>query len=103
MCKINGQSIFKWMFATPFAIADEVKYQKNKDNKRKIAEANTEAASTIAKNSNGDEISETATTAKINAKPKKNQSLSSLRVPLETSNVGASVGDNTNLGLNLGG
>ena len=44
------------MFATPLAIADEVKYQKNKDNKRKIADANTEAASTIAKNSNGDEI-----------------------------------------------
>lgn len=103
MCKINGQSIFKWMFATPLAVADEVKYQKNKDNKKDIAAAKTNAAETISKNSQGDEMSATATTAQVN-KQKKNQTLNSLRVPLETSNVGASVGSTaTPLGLNLGG
>lgn len=101
MCKINGQSIFKWMFATPLAVADEVKYQKNKDNKRAIADAQSEAAKTIAKNSDGDEVSKTASVAQVN-KGNKNQSLSSLRVPLENS-VGASLGGSQALGLNLGG
>ena len=103
MCKINGQSIFKWMFATPLAVADEVKYQKNKDNKRKIADAKAEAAETMANNTEGEEVSNTASTAKINNKQKKNQTLSSLRVPMESSNIGASVGSNNTLGLNLGG
>lgn len=101
MCKINGQSIFKWMFATPLAIADEVKYQKNKDNKRKIADANTEAAKNKLDNSNGDEVASTASTAKM--KQHKNQSLNSLTVPMEGSKVGASVGAGTPVGLNLGG
>jgi hypothetical protein len=89
------------MFATPLAVADEVKYQKNKDNKRAIGDAQSEAAKTIAKNSDGDEVSKTASVAQVN-KGNKNQTLSSLRVPLENS-VGASLGGTQALGLNLGG
>lgn len=101
MCKINGQSIFKWMFATPLAVADEVKYQKNKKNKAAINEAQTEATQKINDNSNGDENAKTATVAQVN-KLNKNQTLSSLRVPLD-STVGASLGGAKAVGLNLGG
>ena len=100
MCKINGHSLFTYMFQPT---SNWKKLASSKKREQQVAAAKTNAAETIAKNSDGDEISETASTAKINNKQKKNQSLSSLRVPLESSNVGASTGGNTALGLNLGG
>ena len=100
MCKINGQSLFKWMFATPIAVKDEAKRRSNKKASTEIAEV----AQKLPEHSDGDEISQTASTAKINNKTNKNQTLSSLRIPLQSSNVGASVSSGTSaLGLNLGG
>lgn len=99
MCKINGHSLFTYI-AQPHKSAQLLSSKKTDTQVRK---AEAQAAETIAKNSDGEEISSTAATAKINNKQKKNQSLSSLRVPLESANVGASVGGSTALGLNLGG
>lgn len=99
MCKINGHSIFSYI-AQPWNAS---KLYTSNQRASAVQKAQTDAAETIAKNTEGEEVSTTASTAKINNKLKKNQSLSSLRVPLESSNVGASVGSSTALGLNLGG
>lgn len=99
MCKINGHSIFTYM-AQPWNAS---KLYTSEKRATAVQKAKEEAADTIAKNTEGEEVSNTASTAKINNKQKKNQSLSSLRVPLESSNVGASVGSSSALGLNLGG
>ena len=99
MCKINGHSIFSYV-AQPWNAS---KLYTSEKRASVVQKAQTEAAETMAKNTEGEEVSTTASTAKINNKLKKNQSLSSLRVPLESSNVGASVGSSTALGLNLGG
>ena len=99
MCKINGHSIFSYM-VQPWNAS---KLYTSNQRASATQKAQQEAADTIAKNSEGEEISSTAATAKINNKQKKNQSLSSLRVPLESSNIGASVGGSNALGLNLGG
>lgn len=104
MCKINGHSFFTYL-AQPWN-AKKIRHSKQVEAKNDaIIAAQQQAKADIEENhSDGDEIAETATTAKINNKKKKNQTLSSLRVPLETSNVGASVGSGSNgLGLNLGG
>ena len=95
MCKINGHSIFSYL-TQPWNA--QKLYTSNARNKA-VQKAQTEATENIAKNSDGDEISETASTAK----KKKDRTLSSLRVPLESNNVGASVGSGSSLGLNLGG
>ena len=99
MCKINGHSIFSYV-AQPWNAS---KLYTSEKRASAVQKAQTEAAETMAKNTEGEEVSTTASTAKINNKLKKNQSLSSLRVPLESSSVGASVGSSTALGLNLGG
>lgn len=99
MCKINGHSIFSYI-AQPWNAS---KLYTSNQRASAVQKSQTDAAETIAKNTDGDEVSNTASTAKINNKLKKKQSLSSLRVPLESSNVGASVGSSTALGLNLGG
>lgn len=99
MCKINGHSIFSYI-AQPW---NTTKLYTSNKREQEVAKAQANAAETIANNSKGDEMSDTASTAKMNNKNKKNQNLSSLRVPLETNNVGASVGSSNSLGLNLGG
>lgn len=99
MCKINGHSLFTYL-AQPHKSAQLLTSKKTETQAKQI-KAEAEAAKT--KYSDGDELSSTATTAKINNKQKKNQTLSSLRVPMETSNIGASVGGSNALGLNLGG
>lgn len=99
MCKINGHSLFTYI-AQPHNAS---KLYNSKKREAQVAAAQKTAAETIANNSQGDEVSETASTAKINNKQKKNQTLSSLRVPMESSNIGASVGASSALGLNLGG
>lgn len=99
MCKINGHSIFSYI-AQPWNVS---KLYTSKKRDTAVQKAQQEAADTIAKNSDGEEVSNTASTAKINNNQKKNQSLSSLRVPLESENIGASVGSSNALGLNLGG
>ena len=99
MCKINGHSIFSYM-VQPW---NQRKLYTSNARAKEVSKAQAEAAETIAKNSDGDEISDTASTAKMNNKNKKNQTLSSLRVPLESSNIGASVSSGAALGLNLGG
>lgn len=100
MCKLNGHSIFSYMFQPAW---NAKKLFTSKKNEAQVAAARINAAEEIAKNSDGEEISSTASTAKINNKQKKNQTLSSLRVPMESSNIGASVGSSNALGLNLGG
>lgn len=100
MCKINGHSLFTYMFQPT---SNWKKLASSKERANQVAAAKTNAAETIANNSDGDEVSKTAATAQVN-KQKKNQSLNSLRVPLQSSSVGASVGSSgTPLGLNLGG
>jgi hypothetical protein len=97
MCKINGHSIFTYL-AQPWntkALASSDKRQ------RALNAAAAEAAKNVDASVEGDEISESAKTAQIN-KTKKNQSLSSLRTPLEAQDVGASV-NSSSVGLNLGG
>lgn len=99
MCKINGHSLFTYI-AQPH---NAKKLYSSKEREQKIATAKQQAEETKLANSDGDEVSKTATTAQVN-KQKKNQSLNSLRVPLQSSSVGASVGSSgTPLGLNLGG
>jgi hypothetical protein len=99
MCKINGHSLFTYLVQPHNA---KKLYSSHERAKREAA-AKQQAEETKLANSDGDENAKTATTAQVN-KQKKNQSLNSLRVPLESSNVGASVGSSgTPLGLNLGG
>ena len=98
MCKINGHSLFTYLVQPHNAS----KLYTSERRASTLQKAKEEAAETIANNSDGEEISSTASTAKINNKQKKNQTLSSLRVPMESS-IGASVGSSTALGLNLGG
>ena len=95
MCKINGHSIFT--YTTQPWKAQQL-YTSNQRNKE-VAKAVEEANKTIAENTEGEEVSKTATVAQ--RKQQKNQTLSSLRV--EPSKVGASVGAGTPVGLNLGG
>lgn len=103
MCKINGHSIFTYLFKPAWKAPETFNSKKREqavDNAVKQAEVAAKAD--IEKNhSEGDEVSKTATVAQVN-KGKKNQTLSSLRVPLENS-VGASLGGSQVLGLNLGG
>lgn len=99
MCKINGHSIFSYI-AQPW---NSSKLYTSNARQQEVAKAQANAAETIANNSKGDEVSDTASTAKMNNKNKNNRTLSSLRVPLESGNVGASVGSSNSLGLNLGG
>ena len=100
MCKINGHSIFTY-WAQPWNTAklytDNARRKETNAALARQAEAEKAANAAIE----GDDLSQTAKTAQVN-KTKKNQSLSSLRTPLEAQDVGASVG-NTSLGLNLGG
>lgn len=98
MCKINGQSIFKWMFATPLAVVDEFKRQKDK-------KKNTDVGSTSEeiKNTNVSDSETTEKTGTLTSKKTNKQDLSKLRIPLNTSNTGASVGTPSSIGLNLGG
>lgn len=99
MCKINGHSLFTYI-AQPHNSGSLLSSKKRAN---AVAKAQAEAEELKAKNSDGDENATTATTATMANKPKKNQTLSSLRVPLANS-VGASLGSNTSaLGLNLGG
>ena len=99
MCKINGHSIFSYI-VQPWNTS---KLYTSRARAAEVAKAQSNAAETMAKNSNGDEMSDTASTAKMNNKNKKNQNLSSLRVPLENNSIGASVDSTNSLGLNLGG
>lgn len=96
MCKINGQNIFKWMFATPLAITDEVKRQRNKNNS-----SNIEQQQEDEKVSNSELQQETASTTKTDNTSK--NPISSLRIPLKTLNSGANTSSNMGIGLNLGG
>ena len=98
MCKINGHSLFTYLFQPAW---NAPKIFNSKKREESIRNAEEKAAETIKNNTEGDEVSKTAAVAQVN-KPNKNQSLSSLRVPLENS-VGASLGGSQVVGLNLGG
>ena len=102
MCKINGHSLFTYI-AQPHNSGKLLESKKVAAQKAKANEQLKKAEEVKAANSQGDEISATASTATIAGKKKKNQTLSSLRVPLEASTVGASLGNTSALGLNLGG
>lgn len=99
MCKINGHSIFSYI-TQPW---NSSKLYTSHQRANEVAAAQAKADEKIANSSTGDEISETASTAKINNKNRKSRTLNSLRVPLEKGEVGASVGSGSSLGLNLGG
>ena len=100
MCKINGHSIFTYM-AQPWKMG--TLYTDNARRKETNAALARQAEAEKAANAaiEGDDLSQTAKTAQIN-KTKKNQSLSSLRTPLEAKDIGASV-NSSSVGLNLGG
>ncbi len=99
MCKINGHSLFSYL-TQPW---NAQKLYTSNSRAKEVAKAEEEAAEAKANNSKGEEISTTASTAKINNKDKKNRTLSSLRNPLESQNIGASIDSSKTLGLNLGG
>lgn len=99
MCKINGHSIFSYI-TQPW---NSSKLYTSHQRANEVAAAQAKANEEIANSSTGDETSESATTAKINNKNKKNRTLNSLRVPLEQNDVGASIDSSSSLGLNLGG
>lgn len=92
MCKINGHSIFSYMFQP---VWNWKKLASSKARDKAVQEAQEESKNTITANSEGEEVAKTATTAKVNT-VKTNQTLSSLRKP-----VGANV-DSGALGLNIG-
>ena len=102
MCKINGHSLFTYI-AQPHNSGKLLESKKVAAQKAKANEQLKKAQEVKAANSQGDELASTATTATINGKKKKTQTLSSLKVPLETSTIGASLGGSNSLGLNLGG
>ena len=98
MCKINGHSIFTYMFQ-PWNIG---KIAASKQNEKKRVQAVRQVEEANAEVKNEELQQDTATTTKKDTN--KRQDLSSLRIPLNTSNSGASIsGDSTRLGLNLGG
>lgn len=66
MCKINGHSIFTYA-AQPWNAS---KLYTSEKRASAVQKAQADAAETIAKNTEGDEISSTASTAKINNKQK---------------------------------
>lgn len=97
MCKINGQSIFKWMFATPLAVKDEFSRKKTKTQP-------TDTSVLTHPVSAEEQVEKTADTVKQSNKNNLKRPLSSLRIPLlNTSNTGVNTGANSGLGLNLGG
>ena len=98
MCKINGHSIFTYLFQ-PWNAG---KIATSKKNEKKIMQAQQQVDEANAAVKNEELQQDTATTTKKDSN--KRQDLSSLRIPLNTSNTGASIsGDSTKLGLNLGG
>ena len=98
MCKINGHSIFTYMFQ-PWNAG---KIAASKQNEKKRAQAARQVEEANAEVKNEELQQDTATTTKKDTN--KRQDLSSLRIPLNTSNSGASIsGDSRRLGLNLGG
>ena len=98
MCTINGHSIFTYLFQ-PW---NAKKIATSKQNEKKIIQAQQQVDEANAAVKNEELQQDTATTTKKDSN--KRQDLSSLRIPLNTSNTGASVsGDSTKLGLNLGG
>lgn len=105
MCKVNGQSIFKWMFATPLAVWDENKRQRNKLKQRGYAAGVADSQEEInalkekqAKDAQSQQLQDTAKNAQTN-KPE-NKDITSLRVPLNTQGTGSNSGTRQ-LGLNL--
>lgn len=97
MCKINGHSLFTYLVQPQNAKKLYSSHERN----TKVRQAQEQAAETIANNTEGDEIAKTASVAQVN-KGKKNQTLSSLRIPIENT-TGASLGGAKAVGLNLGG
>ncbi len=96
MCKINGHSIFSYMFQPAW-------------NWKKLATSKKNGAGSAGNHTNTIEnmnVSDTETTEKtgsLSSKKTKKQDLSSLKVPLNTSSTGATIGNQTSVGLNLGG
>lgn len=93
MCKINGHSIFSYMFQPAW-------------NWKKLATSKKDTEATQAETAQNTEIPDTETTEKtgsLSSKKTKKQNLNSLKVPLNTTNTGMSMGSQTSVGLNLGG
>ena len=99
MCKINGHSIFSYL-TQPW---NTTKLYTSNKRAKEVAAAQEAANREVESTSQGDETASTVSTAKINNKNRKNQTISSLRVPLESGSIGASVNSSSSLGLNLGG
>ena len=97
MCKINGHNLFTYAFQP---VWNWKKLYSSKERDAKLSAAKKKAANKMLENSKGNEVSKTASIAQVHTP--KNQSLSSLRVPLEQ-NVGTSLGGASSVGLNLGG
>lgn len=101
MCNINGHSIFTYLFQPWNASALYTSHARQKQVNEALAreaKAKEEANSKIK----GDKIAKTVATAQIN-KRTNSQNLSTLRIPLETSKVGANTNTSSTVGLNLGG
>lgn len=93
MCKINGQSFFKWWYNPVGATINEVKRQKNKDQpKANKGEGLVPEATAIRNNED--------TASKIQDKDTQKRNLSSLRIPLvKKSNTSTNAGGS--YGLNI--
>lgn len=101
MCKINGHSLFTYI-AQPW---NTKKLQESKKNERELNQARQEAVEAL--NNSNDAVKETelnqSTAKSVQTKKATKRDLSSLKVPLATSQTGASIGGASGLGLNLGG
>lgn len=94
MCKINGHSIFTYMFQ-PWNAS---KLYNSNARAKETAAAQAEKEEAERKAAIGETDEETATVAKTNES--KNKEITSLRVPLKTQGVGSNVSQDR-VGLNL--
>lgn len=101
MCKINGHSIFSYI-AQPW---NGKRLASSKKREQEITKAQQEVA--IAQETRDKATSESelnqSTAKSVQTKKATKRDLSSLKVPLATSQTGASIGGASGLGLNLGG
>ena len=92
MCKINGHSIFTYMFQSPL-----FKWKKLYTSKKKSKKKDTELPTNVSNTETAEK------TGSLASKETNKRDLSSLKIPLNTPNVGAQIGRPSSVGLNLGG
>lgn len=103
MCKINGHSLFTYL-AQPWNSTKLLRSKQEANNRaqQQQLDALTEQYNTQEASIKNQDLIQT-TAKSVTTKKDTKRDLSSLRVPLNTANTGASIGGASGLGLNLGG